>query len=146
MQVKNEDFLQFRSSCPISSTLDLVGDKWSFLIIRDIAFLGKKTFGELSAAHEKIASNILSNRLKFLTDMGILNKGKMEGNKKTNIYTLTDKGLDLVPVMAEYIIWGVKHFDHIDDKAKKFAVELRKNKEKIIKEAMKNYRDNKDKK
>jgi DNA-binding HxlR family transcriptional regulator len=96
----------FRCKCPISSALDIIGDKWSLLIIRDMLFDHKKTFTDFSSSEEKIATNILSSRLKLLEEAGIIHKGKIEGNLKSNIYTLTEKGLNLIPVIAEISLWS----------------------------------------
>lgn len=124
--------MEFRSDCPISSALDIVGDKWSLLIIRDLALVGKKTFGELSSSGEKIASNILSSRLKFLEETGIITKSRVPDNKKTNIYALTEKGLDFLPVIVEYILWSDKYLNHIAAEAKGFAAMLKTDKNSII--------------
>jgi DNA-binding HxlR family transcriptional regulator len=97
---------QFRCKCPISSALDVIGDKWSLLIIRDMLFAHKKTFKDFSTSEESIASNILSSRLKLLEEVHIIKKSKMEGNLKSNIYTLTEKGLKLIPVIAELTLWS----------------------------------------
>lgn len=125
--------IEFRSTCPISSALDIVGDKWTLLILRDLLFLKKKTFTELTQSDEKIASNILSDRLNRLEEMGIISKGKLPDNKKTNIYSLTEKGIDFLPVMVEYILWSEKHLNsHIAEEAKQFAAMLKENKSAII--------------
>jgi len=96
----------FRCKCPIASALDIVGDKWSLVIIRDMLFAHKKTFTDFSNSTEKIASNILAARLKFLEEMKVLSKSKMEGNDKSYIYTLTNRGLNLLPVIAELTLWS----------------------------------------
>ena len=101
--------IDFRCQCPISSALDIIGDKWTLLIIRDMLFDHKKTFKDFSTSVESIASNILSSRLKLLEEAGIIRKDKMDGNQKSNIYTLTDKGLDLLPVIAELTLWSDAH-------------------------------------
>ncbi len=101
--------LEFRCKCPISSALDIIGDKWSLLIVRDMLFGHKKTFKDFSTSAETIATNILSSRLKFLEEVGIIRKTKMEGNLKSNIYTLTQKGLGLLPVIAELTLWSDEH-------------------------------------
>lgn len=132
LQLKKEKNIEFRSSCPISSALDIVGDKWSLLIIRDLAFMGKKTFGDFFNSEEKIASNILSNRLKLLEESGIITKGKIPGNKKMNVYSLTEKGVDFLPVIVEYILWSDKYLSHIAIEAKGFAAMLKKDKKAII--------------
>jgi len=98
--------IDFRCQCPISSALDIIGDKWTLLIIRDMLFDHKKTFKDFSTSVESIASNILSSRLKLLEEAGIIRKDKLDGNLKSNIYTLTDKGLDLLPVIAELTLWS----------------------------------------
>ena len=98
--------IDFRCQCPISSSLDIIGDKWTLLIVRDMLFDHKKTFKDFSTSVESIASNILSSRLKLLEDVGIVRKSKMQGNQKSNIYTLTEKGLGLLPVIAEITLWS----------------------------------------
>jgi len=99
---------KFRSQCPIASALDILGDKWTLVIIRDMLFVGKKTFKELSDSDEKIASNILSNRLKLLESHKIITKSKIDGNNKTIVYTLTEKGVTLAPVLVELVAWSSK--------------------------------------
>ena len=101
--------IDFRCQCPISSALDIIGDKWTLLIIRYMLFDHKKTFKDFSTSVESIASNILSSRLKLLEEAGIIRKDKLDGNQKSNIYTLTDKGLDLLPVIAELTLWSDAH-------------------------------------
>ncbi len=108
----------FRSSCPIASLLDLLGDKWSLLIVRDMIIKHKKTFKEISDSDEGIAPSILSARLKLLESYAIITKRKLPENKKENIYLLTDKGLDLTAIVVEYTLWGDKYMrEHntIDD-------------------------------
>ena len=99
---------KFRSNCLIASTLDIIGDKWSLLIIRDM-FLGKTTFKEFSTAPEKIAPGILSARLKLLVSLELITKRKLPTNKKENIYLLTEKGIDLAPIVTEILLWSDKN-------------------------------------
>ncbi len=99
----------FRSGCPIASTLDIMGDKWSLLIIRDMLIKHKKTFKEISNSEEHIAPSILSARLKLLESYGLISKYKLPGNKKENIYLLTEKGVDLTSIVVEYTLWGDKY-------------------------------------
>ena len=99
----------FRSSCPISSTLDIMGDKWSLLIVRDMLIKHKKTFKEMSNSDEHIAPSILSARLKLLSSYGLISKQKLPENKKENIYFLTNKGIDLTPIIIELTLWGNQH-------------------------------------
>jgi len=98
--------IDFRCQCPISSALDIIGDKWTLLIIRDMLFDHKTTFKDFSSSVESIATNILSSRLKLLEEAGIVRKNKKEGNQKSNIYTLTEKGLGLLPIIAEITLWS----------------------------------------
>ena len=100
---------KFRSSCIIASALDLIGDKWSLLIVRDMLMHKKKTFKEFFASDEKIASNLLSSRLKLLESLDVISKRKLSSNKKENIYLLTEKGIELAPLILELVIWSDKH-------------------------------------
>ncbi|MCF8262723.1 MAG: helix-turn-helix transcriptional regulator [Melioribacteraceae bacterium] len=99
----------FRSACPVASTLDIVGDKWSLLIIRDMLVQGKKTFKEFSVSPEGIAPGILSSRLKWLEENELVTKRKLPDNRKENVYLLTEKGIELAPVITEIILWSDKN-------------------------------------
>jgi len=112
--MKNE----FRSGCPIASALDIVGDKWSLLIIRDMLIKHKKTFKGISDSDERIAPSILSTRLKLLESYKLIFKTKVPENKKENIYLLTKKGIRLTPIIIEFSLWGksnMREFNKIDD-------------------------------
>ena len=104
----------FRSKCPITSALDLLGDKWSLVVIKQMLFEGKSTFKDFVESQEAIATNILSSRLKMLEDYGMLDKQKLPDNKKTNVYTLTDKGIALTPVLLELTIWSKYHVEALN--------------------------------
>ena len=109
---------EFRSGCPVSSSLDVVGDKWSLLIIRDMLVKHKKTFKQMSDSYEKIAPSILSARLKLLESYKLIFKTKVPDNKKENIYLLTEKGIRLTPIIIEFSLWGnsnMQEFNKIDD-------------------------------
>ena len=109
---------EFRSICPISSALDVVGDKWSLLIIRDMLVKHKKTFKEISDSDERIAPSILSARLKLLESYKLIFKTKIPENKKENIYLLTEKGIRLTPIIVEFSLWGdtnMREFNKIKD-------------------------------
>ena len=99
----------FRSKCPIACTLDIVGDKWSLLIVRDMLVQRKKTFKDFSASPEGIAPGILSSRLKWLEENDLISKQKLPDNQKENIYLLTEKGIELAPVITEIILWSDKN-------------------------------------
>lgn len=100
---------QRRSDCPINFALETFGDLWSLLIVRDIVYFGKKTYGEFLASDEKIATNILAARLAHLEQAGILLKQPAPADKRKEVYTLTDKGLDLIPILLEMAAWGAAH-------------------------------------
>ena len=122
--------------CPISTTLDILGDKWTLLIIRDLMFNGKRTFGEFLQSEEKIATNILADRLLILEENGIVEKGAFPGNKVKNLYQLTPKGVDLMPILLEIISWGDKYFE-IPERVHRLAREIRKDRNGMIKEISK---------
>jgi DNA-binding HxlR family transcriptional regulator len=122
-----------RSDCPISSALDLLGDKWSLLIVRDIMLTGKNTYNEFLASNEKIATNILADRLSMLEEVGILSKEKHPVSKAKYFYKLTQQGIDLLPMLTEIILWSDKYLA-ISPQARGFAKQLRKDKESIIRE------------
>ena len=100
--MKNE----FRSNCPVSCALDLVGDKWTLVIMRDMLMFGKETFKNFSESGEGIATNILSSRLKMLEEKKVITKHKSKVNKRVNIYRLTEKGIALLPVIIELVQWS----------------------------------------
>ena len=122
-----------RSNCPISFSLDIFGDKWSLLIIRDIMFSGKRSYGDFAASNEKIATNILADRLMLLESADIIKKGKDPAHKAKFIYSLTKKGIDLLPVLIEIIMWGAT-YDKDTAAPKEFVKRLKTGKEKLIKE------------
>jgi DNA-binding HxlR family transcriptional regulator len=132
MEAKNSTE-NFRSDCPISSALDLFGDKWSLLIIRDLVYFGKRTFKDFSNAAEGISSARLSDRLCKLEVLDLIVKSNHPTNKKVFIYTLTEKGMDLFPVIAEYIRWSNKYLhDHINEPAKQFSKHLEEDREQAL--------------
>jgi DNA-binding HxlR family transcriptional regulator len=101
-----------RSSCPVANTLDLLGDKWSLLIIRDL-FLGKQRYSEFAQSAEGIPSNILASRLKDLEAKGIISKSIYCHRPQRYQYDLTDKGKDLSPLLQAMGIWASKHIQGV---------------------------------
>ena len=133
----------FRCSCPITSALDIVGDKWSLVIIKQMLFEQKRTFKDFTSSKESIATNILSSRLKMLEDFKIVNKFKHPTNKKTNLYQLTDKGLALTPVVMELTLWSKDHlqeFHHHMNLDNQLEA-VRKDKEKYYPLIIENYKN-----
>jgi DNA-binding HxlR family transcriptional regulator len=104
--------LRRRSDCPIHFGLQAFGDAWSLLIIRDIVYFGKKTYGEFLSSEEGIATNVLANRLVRLEQNGILIKTPDEHDKRKDLYSLTEKGLDLIPILLEIASWSAKYDPH----------------------------------
>lgn len=98
-----------RSHCPVNYGLEIFGDKWSLLIVRDIVFAGKKTYGEFLKSAEGFATNILASRLAFLEEQGIIAKRPNPADRRKDFYSLTEKGLDLIPVLLSFIAWSAKY-------------------------------------
>ena len=105
----------FRCDCPVTSALDIVGDKWTLVVIKLMLLEQKKTFKEFSESDESIAPSILSNRLKTLEKTGFILKVKPQDNQKTNHYFLTEKGLSLTPIVIELALWSHHNIKPIDD-------------------------------
>lgn len=99
-----------RSGCPINLTLEVLGDRWSLLVIRDIIFGNRRHFRELlTKSGEGISSSILADRLKMLVQQGILTKADDPSHAQKAIYSLTEPGIELLPVLAQMGVWGVKY-------------------------------------
>ena len=104
------DNSEFRSSCTLSSALDLVGDRWSLLIIRDL-FLNRNTYSAILKSPEKISTNVLVDRIKKLRSNGIIDFVKDKNDKKIKYYYLTDSGVDFYRVITEFSLWTKKHLN-----------------------------------
>jgi DNA-binding HxlR family transcriptional regulator len=99
-----------RSGCPINLTLEILGDRWSLIVIRDIMFGNRRHFRELlQNSQERIASNILADRLRRLVEKGLLTRADDPSHKQKAIYSLTEMSIDLVPLFAHMGAWGRKH-------------------------------------
>ncbi len=99
---------ELRSDCPIAASLDILGDRWTFLILRDMLLAGKSQFGEF-ATEEGVATNILSDRLSNLIEHGIIEKVQDQNDQRKFHYRLLKPGVELLPVIGELVAWGVKH-------------------------------------
>ena len=132
--------MDYRSGCPMCNALDIVGDKWSLIVIRDLLG-GKTTFKEFMNGPEKIASNILSQRLKWLKNHEILDFRYRKDNKKEKCYYLTNKGIDLYPVMSELMLWSAKNVNNeFNDRGKDVIKKLKNDKQARIEEVTQNYK------
>ena len=101
--------IEMRSDCPISFALDMFGDKWTLLIVRDLVRVKRRTFKEFLGSGEGIATNILSDRLQRLETLGIISKEMSEADKRSAQYELTQKGLSLKPVLRALARWSTSH-------------------------------------
>ena len=125
-----------RSGCPVSCSLDIWGDKWSLLIIRDLMFAKACTYGDLLKSPEGIATNILASRLLALEENKIIEKLDHPESKAKVLYKLTKKGIDLLPVLIEINLWAEKYFPIPADR-KAMLKEVKKDKEGFIKASIK---------
>lgn len=126
-----------RSNCPINFALESFGDTWSLLIVRDILMSGKRTYGDFLKSDERIATNILADRLLRLERNGIINKISYEKDKRKDIYQLTRRGIDLLPVLLEIILWSAK-YDSKTAAPKEFVEKIRSHKEDVVIEILEN--------
>lgn len=108
MKKEELDGLFKRSSCPITNMLDIFGDKWSLIIVRDI-YLGKSTYGDFLESPEQIATNILASRLKKLESSGVITKVAYQKKPVRYQYELTEKGNDLLPILNAMLLWAEKY-------------------------------------
>lgn len=125
-----------RSDCPLSCSLDIFGDKWSLLIIRDLMFGNKCTYNDFLKSAEGIATNILATRLKGLEENGIIEKSAHPDSKAKILYRLTPKGIDLLPIIVEIYIWSDKYLT-IPADLKATIKEAKKDKDKFVKQVTK---------
>jgi DNA-binding HxlR family transcriptional regulator len=124
-----------RSHCSVNYGLEIFGDKWSLLIVRDIVFAGKKTYGEFLKSEEGVATNILASRLAFLEEQGILSKAPSSADRRKDLYTLTEKGLDLIPILLDIVVWSAKHDPRSNARRRKeFIARLNRSAQKVSEE------------
>ncbi|MGB6668701.1 MAG: helix-turn-helix domain-containing protein [Candidatus Acidiferrum sp.] len=118
-----------RSGCPLNASVEMLGDRWSLLILRDMMLRGYRTFKEFLHSDEKIASNILTDRLRRLESCGIIAMERDTSDGRKVLYALTSKGIDLAPVLAEMVLWAARH----EETGNQALVQaMRNDKEKII--------------
>lgn len=101
-----------RSPCPLANGLEILGDKWTLLIIRDLMFTNRREFGHFLQAGEGISTNILADRLERLQKYGLISKAPHPAHGKKYIYTLTDKGVKLAPTILEFTRWAINEIDN----------------------------------
>lgn len=132
--------MKHRSPCPIVFALDIIGDKWSLVILRDIILFGKTFYKDFLNSSEKIATNILANRLVLLESEGIINKLNDPENQKRYIYSPTKKGLDLIPLLIEMVLWSATH-DPDTGAPKEKVKYIRNNKKEFEKTLREKFKD-----
>ena len=131
---------QPRSGCPISIALELLGDAWSLLIVRDLMFKDRRTYGDFLAGGEGIASNVLADRLRALEDSGIIEKRRDPEDARRFIYRLSSKGIDLAPVLVELILWSASH--EVTDAPPAILRSMRADREEFISDVRRRWRSN----
>lgn len=134
-----------RSPCVFSNVLDIIGDRWTLLIVRDLFFFGKHEYKEFLSSPESIATNILASRLQKLACAGIIDEIPHPENKSRKLYFLTERGKDLLPMLIEMAKWGEKHLPETEVMKPLFDV-IRRNpiafQRKVIKDLMAWEKDN----
>ncbi|VVJ18287.1 Transcriptional regulator [Amycolatopsis camponoti] len=111
-----------RSGCPINLSLEIFGDRWTLLVLRDVVFGGARHFRELLGGEERISSNVLADRLAVLVEHGLLTRAGDPSHKQKVTYSLTERAIDLVPVLVQLSAWGVRHLPVTDEYAARAEV------------------------
>jgi DNA-binding HxlR family transcriptional regulator len=130
---------QPRSGCPVSVSLEVFGDRWSLLIVRDLMVRGLRTFTEFEEAGEGISTNILADRLQKLEAHGIISAEVDDEDGRRLNYRLTEKGIDLAPVLLELLIWAARHEE--TGAPCSVIAEMEKNREAVIAEARRRWKE-----
>ena len=125
-----------RSECPLNASVEMLGDRWSLLIIRDMMLRGFRSYSQFLECYEGIATNILADRLRKLAGYGIIATEPDPSDGRRLIYLLTAKGIDLAPVLTEMVLWAAAH-EETGNQA--LVRQMRANKEKVIAEVRKRW-------
>ena len=120
-----------KSHCPINFALEAFGDPWSLLIVRDMVYFGKKTYGEFLASEERIATNILATRLADLEKRGIIGKCDCDYDKRKDLYVLTEKGIELIPILTEISLWSAR-YDKDTDAPREWIEAVKADKDRVM--------------
>ena len=107
--MKGDARSQRRSGCPLNAALEMIGDRWSLLIVRDLMLAGRRTYNAFLESGERIATNVLAERLRRLEEIGILARTPDPKDRRRTLYKLTEKGIDLAPVLLEMVLWAARH-------------------------------------
>lgn len=128
-----------RSGCPVNVSLEMLGDRWSLLVIRDLMVRGHRTFKEFQQAGEGIATNILADRLQKLVAVDIISTEQSPEDRRSIHYRLTEKGIDLAPVLLDLLIWGARHEETSAPRA--MINQLEANREDVLAETRRRWKD-----
>ena len=128
-----------RSGCPVSISLETLGDRWSLLVIRDLMVRGYRTFKQFEQSDERIATNILADRLRRLERNGIISAEADPTDGRRMSYRLTEKGIDLAPLLLELLIWGARHEETMAPA--ELIAQMEQNREGVIAEARRRWLD-----
>jgi len=137
MPDKRRSTAKRRSGCPVSVSLEVFGDRWSLLIVRDLMVRGYRAFKEFLGSGEGIASNVLADRLQRLEASGIISAEREESDNRRINYRLTEKGVDLAPVMLDLLIWGARHEQ--TGASCSLVVRMERNRDEILNEARRRW-------
>jgi DNA-binding HxlR family transcriptional regulator len=121
-----------RSICPVANTLDLLGDKWTLLVVRDLLFFGKHRFGDFASSLEGIPTNILTDRLRRLEENGIIVKVPYSSRPQRYEYHLTAKGADLLPILLAMAEWAGRHVPGVGKATPEMLEQVRENARKAV--------------
>lgn len=133
---KNTGKIKRRSECPLNASVEMLGDRWSLLIIRDMMLRGFRSYKEFMECYEGIATNILADRLRKLITYGIITTEPDPSDGRKLIYLLTQKGIDLAPVLTEMVLWAAAHEDTGNQE---LVRKMREDKEKVIADVRKRW-------
>jgi DNA-binding HxlR family transcriptional regulator len=128
-----------RSGCPLNASVETLGDRWSLLIIRDMMLRGFRTYKEFLESFEGIATNILADRLRKLQAYGIITTERDPSDGRRLFYLLTEKGIDLAPVLTEMVLWAARH-EETENQA--LVRQMKKNKEQLLAEVRQRWAKN----
>lgn len=134
----------FRCDCPITSAIDIIGDKWILVLVKQMLFEEKQTFKDFTESNEAIATNILTTKLKLLIELEIVKKSKLPHNKKSIYYHLTDRGLSLTSIIVELAIWSGENIRDLNTNmtGSDELDAIKANKDEFIKSIIANYKEN----
>ncbi len=134
----------FRCDCPITSAIDIIGDKWILVLVKQMLFEEKQTFKDFTESNEAIATNILTTKLKLLTELEIVKKSKLPHNKKSIYFHLTDRGLSLTSIIVELAIWSGENIRDLNTNmtGNDKLDAIKANKDEFIKTIIANYKEN----